>query len=296
MSTETTVCTIGAYHRPATLDDALRILRDVPGARPVAGGTDLLVHVRDGREGAPPALVSLRRVPELCGVTIEDGAVTIGALTTMSDIVADAELARLLPAVHVAAADFGGVQIRNAATIGGNLVNASPCANLPPALLVHGASVVLRALGGVRTVDLRDFIVGPGETCLRDGEVLAAVTIPRPLGGLRSTFRRTVRVAMDMALVSVAAAVAMDGGTIGAVRVAAGAVAPTPRRLAEVEELLRGAVPDEGLLRRAGELAAAGVAPISDVRASESYRRHMTGVHVRRALAELTAGGVDGDA
>jgi len=293
MSTRTaTGC---AHHRPTSLDEALRIAREVPGARFIAGGTDVLVHVRSGRVPVPPALVSLRRVPGLRGVTIGD-TIKIGALTTVGELAAHTELARLVPALVMAARAFAGPQIQNAATIGGNLCNASPCADLVPPLLVHDARVVTRGSGGRNVIELDEFFIAPGETLLDDGEIVTEIVLPLPAAGTCSTFGRKVRVAMDLAIVNVAVAMRMDGSTCRAARVAAGAVAPTPLRLPDVEEYLTDRVLDDETHRRAGALAAAGVAPISDVRAGASYRRHMTSVMVRRALAELAAGGRHGSA
>jgi len=293
MSTRTaTGC---AHHRPTSLDEALRLAREIPGARFVSGGTDVVVHLRSGRSSVPPALVSLRRVPELRGITVGD-TIKIGALTTVGELAAHTELARLVPALSMAARAFAGPQIQNAATIAGNLCNASPCADLAPPLLVHDARVVVRGRGMASEIELGEFFVGPGETLLDDGEIVTAIVLPLPPAGTRSTFARKVRVAMDLALVNIAVAVRMDGLTCRAARVAAGAVAPTPLRLRGVEDFLADRDLDDAALRRAGELAAARVEPISDVRASADYRRHMTGVMVRRALADLASGGRNGDA
>ena len=295
MNTECARRTVLAHHRPTTLDEALRLLREIPGARLVAGGTDIFVHVRCGRVPAPPALVSLRRIPGLCGVTIGD-TVEIGALTTVAELAAHRELCALIPALASAARDFAGPQVRNAATVAGNLCTASPCASLAPPLLAHDARVVARGASGEREIELLRFFVAPGQTLLGRDEVVTAVRVPRPDDGTRSAFRRAVRVAMDVAFVSVAAAVRMEKGACAWARVVAGAVAPTPLRLCDVEELLVGSRLDDATLSRAGELAAAGVAPITDIRATAEYRRHMTGVLLRRALAGLAEGGTDRDA
>ncbi len=276
---------LGEYHKPTTLAEALRLREATPGARFIAGGTDLWVRMRQGRE-APPALVSLRAVRELSALDPGDPA-RIGAGVTLSELAKHERIRGRFPALVEAALAMGSVQIRNVATVGGNLCNASPAADLAPALLSYDARVEIRSASGRREIPLACFFAGPGRTSLAPGELLAAVLIPSPGPGARAAFLRRGRVRMDLALASVAVRLEETGGVLKGVRVAVGAVAPTPRRLPEVEALLEGKRPDPALFAEAGRLAAAGVAPITDLRASEGYRRQLVGVLVRRALARL---------
>lgn len=235
------------YHAPATLDEAAGLMSD--GARPLAGGTDLLVQLK-ARRRSVDAVVSLRRIPGLRGVRREGDGLVVGALTTLTELAAEAPL--LAPVVRRMASE----QIRNLATVGGNLCNASPAADLAPPLLALDARVRTSAR---REIALRDFFVGPGRTVLGPREILTEIAIPRLRPIAFEKLER--RGAMDIAVVSVAAS-----RVNGAVRLALGAVAPTP------------ILSDESL---------SGIAPIDDVRATAAYRRRVAGVLVRRVLEAL---------
>ncbi len=280
-----------AYHRPSTLADTWRLLEATPDARLIAGGTDLMVQLRAGTK-QPDTLVSLRNIPDLRGIHIGEGKgkgeeVSIGALTPVETLLHHEELGAIYPALREATKVFASVQIRNAATLGGNLCNASPVADLAPPLLVYDARVVLASPKGEREVPIADFFVGPGQTCLQGGEVLTTLRIPRPSAATRSRFSKKHRVAMDLALVSVAVALELDGHRCTRARVAAGAVAPRPIRLEAVEALLEGHELSAEQVDKARTCAAASVSPISDLRASASYRRTITGVLLQRSIEEL---------
>ncbi|MBI5477888.1 MAG: xanthine dehydrogenase family protein subunit M [Deltaproteobacteria bacterium] len=280
------------YHRPRSLEEALRLKGADPGACYVAGATDVMVRVRAG-DLAPTALISLRGVPELRGIDFGDvgrGA-RLGAATTIGEIAAHPGLREAYPVLAQAAAVLGSVQIRNAATVGGNLCNASPCADTAPALLVLGARLRLQRPGGHREVPLEEFFRGPGETCLARDEVVTQVLLDPPAAGARSAYRKQGRVHMDLAQASLAVLVELDGATCRRALLAAGSVAPVPLRLKPVEALLAGTRLDEGVLAEAGALAARTVAPITDVRATADYRRAIVGVFLRRMLADLRDGG-----
>jgi len=271
-----------AYHKPSTLKEAWRLKAESgPGARFIAGGTDLMV----GQDVAE-TLISLRSIPGLDG--IEMGAPTrIGALTLVADLLDHEGIAERYPTIREACRLFASMQIRNAATVGGNLCNASPAADLAPPLLVHEARVRLSGHRGERNIRLDEFLIGPGRTSLDGDEVLTDVFLPAPAPGARSRFLRMTRVRMDIAMASVAVLVEMEGDTCRKARVAAGAVAPTPQRLAGVEALLEGARVTPALIADAAKLAAASVQPIDDIRTSARYRRRIVGVYVERALTEL---------
>ena len=280
------------YHQPSTMDEVFELLARLPEAKIVAGGTDLMVQMRRSRRW-PPALISLRRVRELA--FIEDGPrLRIGATVPVREVATHPVVAAGFPALAESIRVFGSPQIRNVATLGGNLCNASPAADCAPPLLIYEAKVELGHSGGRRELPLESFVLGPGTTALRPGEVLTAIVLDPPSRGSRSTFLRKGRVHMDLAIASIAALVEIDGSTCVSARIAAGAVAPVPRRLARAEAVIGGS--DVGAKARtlAGMEARREVSPISDLRASKEYRRRLTGVFVERALAQLAPEGIAG--
>jgi carbon-monoxide dehydrogenase medium subunit len=285
-----------AYHRPTTLREAWRLLAEQPGAALLAGGTDLLVQLR-ARELRPPAVVSLRAIPELAGVTAEPGGgLRLGAATPVAELLRHPTLPRRYPLLAQALRVMASPQIRNVATLGGNLCNASPCADTAPPLLAHEARVVLRSARGRRELPLTEFFRGPGETACRPGELLAAVRLPKPPAGARVLFHKQRRVHLDLALASLAVLLQLRGTTCRRARLAAGSVGPTPLRLLDVERLLEGRTLTAALAAEAGALAARSVSPITDVRSTAEWRRHIVEVRVRRALVELAGLGEAGGA
>ncbi len=282
-----------AYHRPRTLEEARSLKAETPGACFIAGGTDLLVQMKGGLK-RPGDLISLRSVAELAGVTT-GGVTAVGAMTTLTDVLRHPVLSERFPALVAAVRSMGSVQIRNVATLGGNLCNASPAADSAPPLLVLGARARIQGRDGEREIPIEDLFAGPGRTCLGPDDVLTAILLDPPSSGARSAFLRKTRVHVDLALASVAVALEMDpaGETCRQARVAAGAVAPTPLRLLEVEALLAGRKITPEVLGRARELARDAVSPITDVRASADYRRHITGVLLGRAVSGLLNGGLE---
>ncbi|MEI8258533.1 MAG: xanthine dehydrogenase family protein subunit M, partial [Deltaproteobacteria bacterium] len=259
------------YHRPTSLAEAFRIRTEQPDARFVAGGTDVLPHVHD-RTYRPAALISLRRVRELDGVDVgADGVTRIGGLTRVADLTSHAALEARLPTLVQAARRLGSVQIRNVATVGGNLCNASPCADLAPPLLAYDARVRIEGPGGAREVPLEDFFLGNRKTRLEPTEVLVAIVIDAPPAGTASRFDKIVRVRMDIALTSAAVLLRVESGRVVHARVAMGSVAPRPVRLGAVETFLVGRAPGEDTAREAGVLATRSVTPIDDVRATAAY-------------------------
>ena len=271
-----------AYHRPASVQEALALRAADGEARFLAGGTDLLV----GTGPAPRTLVSLRAIPELHGID----AGGIGALTTIGEITRHAGLAADHPVLVAAARRLGSVQIRNQATIGGNLCRAAPCADTAPPLLVLEARARIQGPRGTRVVDLASFFRGPGVTCLAPEEMLTRIELDPPRPGSVGAFLKKGRVRMDLSIASVAVLLEAEGRRITRIRLAAGSVAPVPLRLREVEALLAGRVVDEALLLAAGRLAAESVLPIDDVRSTAAYRRHIVGVYVRRGITQALAG------
>ena len=280
------------YHRPRSLEQALALRAETPDACFVAGGTDLWVQLRrTAGKGGPSTVVSLRGVEELGSVSTDEqtGGVRIGAAVTIARVLREPLILERYGVLAQACAMLGSPQIRNVATVGGNLCNASPCADTAPPLLVLGARVELAAPGGTRQMALEELFTGPGETALEPGELLTAVLLDRPPEAASGLYLKRRRVRMDLALASVAAQVESDGRWCERVRLAAGSVGPTPMRLREVERLVQGREISTRLLAEAQQVASRCIEPISDLRSTAEHRRQIVGVYVRRALAQLFA-------
>ncbi|MCP4675558.1 MAG: xanthine dehydrogenase family protein subunit M [Deltaproteobacteria bacterium] len=273
------------YYKPRTLDEAWELQSKTSDARFVAGGTDLMVGIKNGVV-KPPAVLSLRSIPDLSGV--ETGDVTrIGAMTTITDTIGNPEIASRYPVLIQAARELGSVQVRNVATIGGNLCNASPCADMALPLLVLDASVRLQKPGSSRDVPLYQFFTGPKVTCIEPGEILTHILIPEPPAGAVATFMKRGRVKMDIAVASVATLLHMDGDKCLKARVAAGSVAPVPLRLGDVEKILEGAEITKEKANEAQALAEKSVSPITDIRSTAEYRTQLVGVYTRRSIEQI---------
>ncbi|MCC6465184.1 MAG: xanthine dehydrogenase family protein subunit M [Planctomycetes bacterium] len=270
------------YIRPASLEQALSLAAQGESAL-IAGGTDLLVALHKKKRPAPGRLISIRSLPELAGIRDEGARLRIGAAVPLADLLAHPAQARL-PALAKALGVMGSRQIRNVATLGGTLCNASPGADAAPPLLALGAGVELAGPAGRRTLDLAEFFRGPGRTALQPGEIMTAVLVPWPGAGTQSHFLRRSRVAMDIATVSLAACFGLTNNRLSGVRLAAGAVAPVPLRLRATETFLEGKALTDETLAEAAKLARADVAPISDLRGTAWYRRELVGVFLARAL------------
>jgi carbon-monoxide dehydrogenase medium subunit len=276
------------YVRPSSVEQVCAALVASGGAaRVLAGGTDLLVQMKQSKL-RPATLVSLRDVAGLSFVHLEDdGALTIGAATPLAAVVDSEEVRKGFPAIAEAAACIGSVQVRTRATVGGNLCNAAPSADLAPILIAHGARVVISDGRRRRSVALEDFFLGPGQTALAAAELLVEIRVPRAPTGSFATYRRACRSAMDIAVVGVGALVIFESGAtrVREARLVLGAVAPTPIRARAAEAEVAGRELDEPTIARAGALAAEEAQPISDVRASAAYRSALVEVLARRALA-----------
>ena len=280
-----------AHHRPATVEEACRILTDEPRAAVLAGGTDLMVHLAQPWRGKrPPAVVNPKRIPGLARIDVTERAIRLGALATLTALVEHPVIRAEYPVLPFTARYMGSPAIRNLATVGGNLCNASPAADLPPVLLVLDAEVGIVGLRGERRLPLTDFFRGPGQNALGLGELLTWVEFPRRSGWAIRYERLDVRRAMDIAIAGVALALRLDAGRVNEARVALGAVAPTPLRVPVVEAGLLEAGLSDAAIARAAELAMSVARPISDVRASAEYRRDMVGALIRRGLARIAGG------
>jgi CO/xanthine dehydrogenase FAD-binding subunit len=246
-----------------------------------------MVHLRQPQRGKrPPAVVNLKRIPGLAGIETTADAIRLGALTTLAALMEHPVIAAEYPVLPSTARYMGSPAIRHLATVGGNLCNASPAADLSPVLLALDAEAAIIGPAGARRLPLDRFFRGPGQTALAAGEILAWVELPRKHAGWTLRYERLdVRRAMDIAIAGVALALRGAGARVLEARLALGAVAPTPLRVPEAEAALvaGGLVPTA--IDRAAALAMAAARPIDDVRATAEYRREMVGALVRRALA-----------
>ena len=262
------------YERPTTIAQAVALLTEHgPEARLLAGGTDLLIRLRDGSV-APRIVIDLKRIAELDPTIREDaGRLTIGATTTMTDLAADARVRSQFLALAEAAAVVGAVQIRNRATLAGNLCNASPAADTAPALLVYDAVLVVAGPNGVRRIPVDDFFVRSGVTTLARGELVTAVELPWPAGAHGSVhLRRTRRRGHDLASVTLACAVFAGGTT----RLAYGSVGPRPILCVDQTGLVADpAAPDLAKIGRLEALFAGASPSPRSMRASPEYRLAM---------------------
>ena len=280
---------------PGTLDEALAAV-DQPGARPVAGGTDLLIELARGEHPELATLVDLSRVAGLDSVTDDDGILVIGALVTHNRVVADPLLRRGAAPLVQACREIGSPQLRNRATVAGNLVTASPANDTISALLALDAEVRVASVRGARRIPLAEFHTGLRRTALQPGELVTAVAFPALTGPWRANFLKLgLRRAQAISVVHLAVAARLEPGTgepdeppvVAEARVAVGSVAPTVVRLAEVEAALAGATLDPATIERAAGLARSSVDPIDDLRGTASYRRRLVAEMTSRSLAAL---------
>lgn len=280
------------YDVPATLDEAIDILsRENGAARPLAGGTDLIDHVRTGRL-APERLVDVKKIPELNVLEVDDAGARIGAAVPCYRIYGDKLVAARYQALADACRIIGGVQIQSRASLGGNICNSGPAADTAPALIALGAVCVIRGPGGERTVPVEEFTTAPGVNVLRPGELLVEFKLPARPAHSGSHYRRFIpRNEMDIAVVGVGASIVLDADdeVFQSARIALGAVAPTPLLAERANELLAGQPVARESLARAAEEARKIVRPIDDMRGTANFRRHVTGVLVERVLAESVA-------
>ncbi len=282
---------IREYAAPRSLAEALRVLASGP-ATVLAGGTDLMPQSRAGRVRFAPTLLNLQGIAELRGVTRSAGDIEIGALTTITDLLEDPLIRAGAPVLHKACDHFASSQIRNAATLGGNICNASPAGDTLVPLLVLGASVVLAsaAPAGIvkRRLPLAQFLVGPGRTARRADELLVAVQAPVPAAGWVDRYVKFgARPALDTSAIALAVGGTLRDGRLEDARVAFGAVAPTAIRASTAERVLSEGPLDRARIDRAVDAADAAIRPISDVRASDWYRRELVHNLLRRVLNDV---------
>lgn len=277
------------FWEPETVQEAVALMQEhAPHAVPLAGGTDLIVHSRSRKKDLPQALIHLGLIAELGRLSVDaQGRLHLGAMVSHAMVEAS-ELAQAgWPALIDASSIVGSPATRNVGTVGGNLCNGSPAMEIGAPLLVYGAHVTLASRSGSRSVELGEFLIGPGRTARKPNEIVTEVVVPRADSWHGSAYIRLgFRLAMEIAVVGAAAAVRLGaGGKVADCRIALTAVAPTIVRATGAEDALRGHEPSDEVLRRAGEAALAHAKPIDDVRAQASYRLDMTPVMTRRAVS-----------
>ncbi len=272
-----------SYHAPASREDVIALMVADPSAKVLAGGTDLIVQMRSGR-AAPGGIIDLKNVSAMRAVMGNDGRYTIGAAMPCTGLLSVEALCRDWPGVVEAANLIGSVQVRNRATIGGNLCNASPAADSVPALIAAGATCLIVGASGAREIPVEQVATGPGKTSLSAGELLAEIRLPaKPQGGGDAYLRSIPRTEMDIAVVGVGVALVLDGsGTCTSARVALGAVAPTAMLVAEAGTALVGTTLDDAALEKMAEAVRDACRPIDDKRGTVEYRKAMAGVLAKR--------------
>jgi len=280
------------YEAPDSLERAIAILSEMNGrARPLAGGTDLIDHVRTGRL-TPDLIVDIKKIPDLNRLEHTSDGLHLGAAVPCYRIYEDPAIRRDFAALVDACSIIGGIQVQNRASVGGNLCTSGPAADSAPALIALNATCVLTGPDGTREVPVHEFFTGPGQNVLNRGELLVEIRLPAPAPHSGSHYRRFIpRNEMDIAVVGVGASVTLteDGQTIQSARIGLGAVAPTPLLAVEASELLAGKPASDATFSEAAQAARKIVTPIDDMRGTVEFRIHVTGVLVERVLRQAVA-------
>lgn len=285
------------YYAPKSVEEACSLLAKHKGhAVAFAGGTDLLVRMKQ-RRVVPEYVINLKTIPGMDYIVYDEkDGLRIGALASIQSVKNSVVIKRNYKILYQAAGAESSVQIRNRATLGGNISNASPAADAPLALLVLGAQVVLAGVAGERQVFLDKFFLGPGKTILQPDEILREIRVPQPLplsGGayLKHALRQT-----DISIVAVAALLRMKEDVCEEARIGLGSVAPTAVRASKTEDLLRGQRISEGLIEKASQTAMGEARPIDDIRGYAEYRLRtvamLTKNAITQAIREIRYGGI----
>jgi carbon-monoxide dehydrogenase medium subunit len=279
------------FVEPASVSEACALLAEDPeGSAVFAGGTDILVDLKAGLK-RHRRLVSLARIEELRAIELAtDGGLTIGATATINMIARHQGIRERFPGINDAARSLAAEQVRNQATVAGNLCMAVPSADMAPILLAHGATMRVVSPAAERAVPLREFFVGPRETVLEKADIVVAIDVPSPVPGTGdASLRQGGRVSLSLPMASVAAVVVMDGKVCREAAVALGAVAPTPIMATAAGEAVAGKELTDESLAEAGERAAEAARPIDDIRATKKYRLELVKVLTRRVLQAAAA-------
>lgn len=276
-----------------TVEEACSLLSKHKGkAKVIAGGTDLLPAMRN-REVTPAYIINVRSIPNLDYIHYTDAeGLKIGALATLYDIESSPIIREKFPMVADAAAKIGTPQVRNMGTIGGNLCNAAPSADTAPPLIGLEAKAKINGPNRERVIALEEFFIGPGENALQADEILTEIQIPNPPPHTQGVYLKLpARTMVDLAVVGVAVVVTLADKerSIVDAKIVLGAVAPTPVRARQAEDIIRGKAISRELIEKAAEAAAGEAKPISDLRGSASYRKEMVNTLTKRAIRQVTA-------
>ena len=273
------------YYRAGSLAEAGQLLQQHPGAKLLAGGHSLIPLLKL-RLATPPALIDIGRIDELKGISVADGRVRIGALTTHAELAASAELAARAPALAEAAGLIGDPAVRNRGTIGGNVAHADPASDLPTVLCALDATIVVTAAGGERRIAAGDFFEGMMETALGDHDIIAAIEVPAAAAGQGQAYIKFSHPASRYAVIGAAAAVTLVDGSISTAAVALGGLVPVATRASSVEQAVAGQSPSADTIAAAAAAVSGDLGDdlIGDIYASAEYRRAMAPVCVKRAL------------
>lgn len=276
------------YFAPRTLDEAISLLTGNRGeARVIAGGTDLIVEMKEHIHH-PDYLVDINKIEGLDDLSYDDGTgLKIGALTTVRAVEQSPVVKDKYPGLFQAVSQLGSIQVRNRATVAGNICRASPSADTPPPLIAAGAWVMIYGPSGERKIQLEEFFTGPGRTVLGPGDIVTSIHVPPPPARTGRVYLKLGRrKAMELATVGVAVSLAQEEKICRDVRIVLGAVAPTPIRARHAEAVLEGNAVSEAIIDQVVKTAMAEARPISDVRSSAEYRLQMVGVLTEQAIME----------
>jgi carbon-monoxide dehydrogenase medium subunit len=280
------------YFKPKSLDEVFDLMQQYgKRAELIAGGTDVMVFMKQSNRG-PEVLISLRGLRDLCYVRKNDNY-HIGAMATHRMLETSEMLKKELTALHMGASQVGSVQVRNVATIGGNICNAAPSADTAGPLMILDAVVVLKSIRGTRKVPIAEFFVGPSETVRKNDEVLIEIEIPREMARFGTSYlKHSRREAMNLPIIGVSVGIRLEGDKIGDARIALTVAAPTPIRIPQAEEFLVGKVFDDKTLQKAGEIASSPECcmPRDSLRCEGWYREEMVRVLIPRVARQALAG------
>lgn len=276
-----------AYVAPTSVAEAVKALNKYGDkARPLAGGTDILVQTRAGRYDLD-AIIDVKEIPELVAVKMDSRGLRVGAAAPCYQIYENEAVAKAYPGLIDAASLIGGIQIQSRASLGGNLCNASPSADSIGPMIVHKGVATIAGPGGTREVPVEDFCTAPGKTVLKRGEFLVSISFPKPPAGFGAAYERFIpRNEMDIAVVGVGSSVVLDasGKKIKSARIALAAVGPTPIYAAAASDFLAGKAANEDSVSQAAAMARAAARPIGDMRGTIEQRKHLVEVLTRRTL------------
>lgn len=275
------------YENPKTLSEAIELISKYgDDSRLIAGGTDLIVQMRIGRR-TPKVVINTKAVEEMNQLTCDSSGLTIGAAVPCYKIYQNPEIISAYPGIIDSASLIGGIQIQGRATLGGNLCNAAPSADAVPVLIANRAICNIASTKGTRSIPVEDFCTGPGQNILNPDELLVSLSFPKHGPNFGSRYIRFIpRNEMDIAVAGAGVSITLDNEVIKSIHVALASVAPTPILVKKITEELTGTNLNPETLNHAGELAKEAATPITDMRGTIEYRKHLSDVLTKRALAD----------